>query len=199
MKPPKRQGAVAALITIAIAGCNASQPSTLGVSGAGTIPPDDVILETALAEVEAQDLCDGFFQPEAAAESRVYPLGDNRALVEVVCAFTAYQMVYTYGVYEAEGGWRSISLDLFYPSETGEFVRTSEGTVGGLADFDPAQGRLTVFSKARGIGDCGSLADYRWTGDNLDLETYRYQECSESPNDIPEELIDPTHYPQIFP
>ncbi len=204
---------MAALVIIAIAGCNtppipnpeASFP-TPAESGAaadpgseGSLPADEAILQTVYDQVESLDLCNGFYQPEVAqAESRVYRLGD-RALVELVCANAAYQSVYAYVAYQPDGSWQPLSLDVFYPDETGQFVRSSEGTVGGLATFDPEQERLTVFSKARGIGDCGSLADYRWSGGELELESFRYQECSDSPGDSPEEVAEPADYPQVYP
>ncbi|HZG40901.1 MAG TPA: DUF1176 domain-containing protein [Nodosilinea sp.] len=194
-------GAIAALVMIAIAGCNTAPPATPEATPpapAGSdadLPEDDVILQTVYDQVDSLDLCDGFYQPEvAAAESRVYRMGD-RALVELVCAQAAYQSVYAYAVNQPDGSWQPLSLDLFYPDETGQFVRASEATVGGLANFDPEQGLLTVFSKARGLGDCGSLADYRWSGGELELETFRYQECSATA----EELVDPADYPQIYP
>jgi hypothetical protein len=160
------------------------------------LPADDVILQIVLAQAEDLNLCDGFYQPEVAeAESQVYRL-DDRALVEVICARAAYQLVYAYGVYQPDGTLQPLQLDVFYPTETGLFERTSEPTVGGLARFDPEQNLLTVFSKARGLGDCGSLADYRWTGTELELETFRYQECSDNPA---EEFVEPGDYPQIYP
>nr|WP_242024746.1 DUF1176 domain-containing protein [Leptolyngbya sp. FACHB-60] len=193
---------------IAIAGCNtppapipetsSSPPTEPGTDpeSADTLPTNEVILQTVYDQVESLDLCNGFYQPEAAqAESRVYRVGD-RALVELVCANAAYQSVYAYVAYQPDGSWQPLSLDVFYPDETGQFVRASEGTVGGLATFDPEQALLTVFSKARGIGDCGSLADYRWSGGELELETFRYQECSDSPE---ENLVEPANYPQIYP
>ena len=67
--------------------------------------------------------------------------------------------------------------------------------MGGLSTFEPEQNRLTVFSKARGLGDCGSLAEYRWTGDELELETFLYQEC----DDTAESFIEPADYPQVYP
>jgi hypothetical protein len=200
---------MAVLVMIAIAGCNTpSAPGpetsapTPAESGAAadpdsesSLPADEVILQTVYDQVESLDLCNGFYQPEVAqAESRVYRVGD-RALVELVCANAAYQSVYAYVAYQPDGSWQPLSLDVFYPDETGQFVRTSEGTVGGLATFDPEQGLLTVFSKARGVGDCGSLADYRWSGGELELETFRYQECSDSG----EEFVEPADYPQIYP
>jgi len=164
-------------------------------NSAEALPADDVILQTALDQAEALDMCDGFYQPEVAeAESQVYPLGD-RALVEVTCARAAYQLVYAYGVYQPDGTLQPLSLDVFYPDPTGQFERTSEPTVGGLSTFEPEQNRLTVFSKARGLGDCGSLAEYRWTGDELELETFLYQEC----DDTAESFIEPADYPQVYP
>ncbi|MBW4483244.1 MAG: DUF1176 domain-containing protein [Tildeniella torsiva UHER 1998/13D] len=207
MKQLKSQAAMVMLVMVAIAGCNtppspnpeASSPSAESApdaSGDVDLPGDEAILQTVYDQAESLDLCDGFYQPEVAqADSRVYRLGD-RALVELVCANAAYQSVYAYVAYQPDGSWQPLSLDGFYPDETGQFVRTSEGTVAGLATFDPEQGLLTVFSKARGIGDCGSLADYRWTGDKLALETFRYQECSDSPE---ENFVEPADYPQVYP
>ncbi|MEP0945487.1 DUF1176 domain-containing protein [Leptolyngbya subtilissima DQ-A4] len=209
MRQLNAQSIMAALVIIAIASCNtpptptpeASSP-TPAESGAAAdpnsesnLPADEVILQTVYDQVESLDLCNGFYQPEVAqAESRVYRV-DDRALVELVCANAAYQSVYAYVAYQPDGSWQPLSLDVFYPDETGQFVRASEGTVGGLTTFDPDQELLTVFSKARGIGDCGSLADYRWSGGELELETFRYQECSNSPG----EVVEPADYPQIYP
>lgn len=193
------QNVLVALFIGAIAGCNAPISSTPEASApesaAADLPTEEVISQTVYAEVEGLDLCDGFLQPEVAqADSQVYVMGD-RALVEISCAMAAYQMVYAYAVYHPDGSIQPLSLDVFYPDDTGEFERSSEATVGGLADFDPEQGLLTLFSKARGLGDCGSLADYRWSGSELVLETFRYQECSATAEDF----IDPTDYPQIYP
>ncbi|MEA5452140.1 DUF1176 domain-containing protein [Leptolyngbya sp. CCNP1308] len=207
MRQLKPQGAMVMLAMVAIAGCttpstpNPEAASPSAESGSNpesgvALPPDEAILQTVYDQAESLDLCDGFYQPEVAqADSRVYRVGD-RALVELVCANAAYQAVYAYVAYQPDGSWQPLSLDVFYPDETGQFVRTSEGTVGGLATFDPEQGLLTVFSKARGIGDCGSLADYRWSGGELALETFRYQECSDSPE---ENFVDPADYPQVYP
>jgi hypothetical protein len=198
-----------ALLTIVLSACNpvpAPEPeaapdtvlepdTTAAPSTEDNLPADDVILQSVLGQVETLDLCDGFFDPVMAeSESQVYRL-DNQALVELNCAVAAYQGVYAYGVYQADGSFQPLALDVFYPNETGQFERASEPTVGGLTSFQPEQRLLTVFSKARGIGDCGSFAEYRWTGRELELETFRYKECSDSS----EEFVDPADYPQIYP
>ncbi len=196
---PWRWSALALLL--ATLGCQATPPAAQ-TSGDGAmetaLPPEEEILQTALAEAEASDWCDGFFEPEvAASSSQVYVVGD-RALVEVLCANAAYQSVYAYAAMSPDGTLQPLTLDMFYPDDGGNFQRVSEPTVGGLADFDASQGQLTIFSKARGLGDCGSLATYRWTGQALDLETYRYQTCNDDPNS-PQTTPDPANFPQIYP
>lgn len=193
---------LAVLLLTAIAGCNTPLPSDSAAPGAtadpvteSDLPADEVILQTVIDEVESRDFCDGFYQPEvAAAESQVYRMGD-RALVELQCATAAYQSVYAFVAVQPDGTLQPLTLDLFYPNESGQFERTSEATVGGLVSFDPETSLLTVVSKARGLGDCGSLAEYRWTGAELELATFRYQACSDSPG----EVVDPTDYPQVYP
>lgn len=200
MNSTQQQQVIAALVVLAIAGCNAppaSDPEASSPAAAESVelPPEPVILQAVYGEVESLDLCDGFLQPEVAqADSQVYIMGDD-ALVEINCALTAYQVVYAYAVYSAAGLVQPLTLDLFYPDETGELVRSSAATVGGVADFDPEQGLLTIFSKARGLADCGSLANYRWSGGKLELETFRYQACSATA----EEFLSPADYPQVYP
>lgn len=193
---------LAVLLFTAITGCTTPPPSgsadpaaTADPATESDLPSDEVILQTMIDEVEARDLCDGFYQPEmATAESQVYRMGD-RALVELQCATAAYQSVYAFVAVQPDGTLQPLALDLFYPNESGQFERTSEATVGGLTSFDPETSLLTVFSKARGLGDCGSLAEYRWTGSELELTTFRYQACSDSPG----ALVDPADYPQVYP
>lgn len=69
---------------------------------------------------------------------------------------------------------------MLHPDETGDFERTSKKMVGGVTSFDPRKKLLTIFSKSRGPGDCGSLAEYRLTDRELELETFRYRDCGDS-------------------
>lgn len=192
-----------ALALIAL-GCQNSPPQSQAQApddaGGETVtwPAEGDILQSVLDQAESLNLCDGFLQPAVAeADSQVYILGD-RALVELACDRAAYQMAYAYVAVLPDGGLQPLTLDGFYPDDGGNFQRVSEPTVGGLADFDPNQGLLTIFSKARGLGDCGSLATYRWTGQGLELDTYRYQECSDNPPEG-DSALDPANYPQIYP
>ncbi|QQE65679.1 hypothetical protein GFS31_23670 [Leptolyngbya sp. BL0902] len=188
-------------LLLAAVGCQSaplgspSAPSSGGETVAVDWASDADLLPAVLAQVEDLDLCDGFFQAEvAAAESEIYPMGD-RALVQVLCAHAAYQSVYAYAAVFPDGTLEPLTLDVFYPDGAGDFQRASEATVGGIVNFDPSYDELTVFSKARGLGDCGSFAVYRWTGQALDLETYRYQDCTDTPERAPH----PATYPLVYP
>ncbi len=46
------------------------------------------------------------------------------------------------------------------------------------ADIDAASGRLTEFAKGRGVGDCGSVGSWIWTGYDFAMVEYAYEgEC----------------------
>lgn len=181
-------GAIA-LLLLTLSSCTTEPPQS--ANGQSTA---EEILQSALAEADSQDLCGEFFQPEfAAAESQVYPSEDS-TLVEIACTLTAYQGVYAYAASFPDGQLQPLALDVFHADGTGQFVRTRESTLAGLTTFEPGSSTLTVLSKARGLADCGSWAEYRWTGSQLELVEFRYQVC-----DASEELIDPADYPQIYP
>ena len=161
---------------------------------AAALPTDAAILETVQDRAEELNICDGFWNPEVVQSySRVYAV-EGQTLVEVVCDILAYNAVFAYLTYEPDGTLRPLSFDGFYSDETGEMVRTSETTLVGAGpnSFDPDKQRLNVFYKGRGLGDCGSIADYRWTGSGFTLETFRYRECADtSASDL--------EFPIVFP
>ncbi|MGF1460915.1 MAG: DUF1176 domain-containing protein [Leptolyngbyaceae cyanobacterium] len=159
------------------------------------LPPEDVIVRSVLEEVQRTDQCNGFYDPNIAlTQSQVLWIG-NSVLVEVVCTLTAYQLIYTYSAYASDGSILPLPLDTFYRDEAGGFERSNTLTLAGLADFDHNRNELAVFSKARGLGDCGSWAAYQWTGMEFVLTTFRYQVCGDSAG----EYVAPTDYPQVFP
>ncbi len=49
----------------------------------------------------------------------------------------------------------------------------------GYAEFDPKTKELHNYTKFRGIGDCGTSSDYRWTGYTFKLLEYRYRDCDD--------------------
>lgn len=48
------------------------------------------------------------------------------------------------------------------------------------ASYDEATRTLSGYTKARGIGDCGSAGEWVWTDFGFALKTFRYKECSDT-------------------
>jgi len=80
----------------------------------------------------------------------------------VPCGAGAYNIIYSYFLTGAKGvNPRPVD----FPGSNGQ-VLTSEYSPDGLVNpiYDPATRTITAFSKARGIGDCGALQTWTWTG-----------------------------------
>ncbi|RAQ40359.1 hypothetical protein B9S53_16280, partial [Arthrospira sp. O9.13F] len=128
--------------------------------------------------------------------SFAYPVGTQGYLVQLLCLQTAYQNNYKFFVYrETNQGVKvsRVKLPSFEINSSGQRVETQIDEVVGLVDYDPIQGVLTVFTKYRGIGDCGSFAKYQW--DQVDFKAIEYREKS----DCDGNFVEPENYPQIYP
>ncbi len=110
-----------------------------------------------------------------------YPLSPNKYLVEIRCLAGAYNVVNTYVLYD-ESALPAHAQVVEFPSlkfvvegetETVKrFEKTTVKTVGAV-QFNPLTKRLIVFVKARGIGDAGHYARYRFVNDRPQLEEFR--------------------------
>lgn len=100
-------------------------------------------------------------------------LPDGRHLWSVPCFVGAYNVGQVWTVTDAAGGQsRLLSL----PGSR----QPAEETVNG--EFDPATQTLTAFAKGRGLGDCGILSHWVWTGDAFALlEESEMRECWGAP------------------
>jgi len=80
----------------------------------------------------------------------------------VPCGAGAYNIVYSYFLTGAKG---ANPRNVDFPGSNGQVV-TTEYSPDGLVNpiYDPATRTITAFSKARGIGDCGALQTWTWTG-----------------------------------
>lgn len=80
----------------------------------------------------------------------------------VPCGAGAYNIIYSYFLTGAKG---ANPRPVDFPGSNGQ-VLTSEYSPDGLVNpiYDPATRTITAFSKARGIGDCGALQTWTWTG-----------------------------------
>ena len=98
-------------------------------------------------------------------------LGKTQTLYLLPCFSGAYNIVY-----------RVYVLDTRYPDEarTSLFAGYSDETgwygKNGLvnAEYDLKTKTLTAFEKGRGLGDCGAIPSYQWTGYSWRMIEYRY-------------------------
>ncbi len=61
------------------------------------------------------------------------------------------------------------------------------------AHFDPKTGLLRGFSKARGLGDCGTLSTLKWDGHQFALLEFRYKDVCDEDTKKPFPLIYKRH------
>lgn len=113
-------------------------------------------------------------RPEVEAQA----LGDGASLALVPCGAGAYN--YLSVPYVIRGGKPVIAAFDFVPGFT-EDPGSTPMLVN--AQFDPVEGRLTSYSKGRGVGDCGSAEDYVWDGTRFRaVEVRQMTECRGSVN-----------------
>ncbi|QBX37263.1 DUF1176 domain-containing protein [Brevundimonas sp. S30B] len=100
-------------------------------------------------------------------------LPDGRHLWAIPCFVGAYNVGQSWTITDAAGGQsRLLSL----PSSRSALDETVNG------EFDPATQTLTAFNKGRGLGDCGILSRWVWTGDAFALESEsEMRECWGAP------------------
>lgn len=121
-------------------------------------------------------------------------ISDTEAVVAVTCDFGAYQGSY------ALVHIRGTDATLLKAKALGEAGRPLPRTIGTFStpDWDDlGSGTLSTFGRARGLGDCGTLATYALpaSGDLLEIREVRQRECAD---DIPEPLPPPSEWPIVY-
>lgn len=155
------------------------------------------VLPYIYQNAEKTNLCEGELDKSASEQfSSVYPLAQNRYLVQILCFMGAYQGNYRYFLYEKQTDSVSVqplSLERYEPDDAGKITKTSENNVGGSPDYDPGQKTLSIMTKYRGLGDCGSLAKYQWDSDRFKVVEYRVKDKCDG------KYIEPDKYTQVYP
>lgn len=156
------------------------------------------IMPYLIANRQSLGSCGEFaFDPELARNSsNVYRMGENTYLVHFVCTTSAYQILQEYYLYENTNDKPVVSLlkmSYFYADLNGELVQATERTLAGFSDYDPDTQTISIFTKGRGLGDCGSVGFYKFTGKELRLERFLAK------NECDGNYIDPINYPQVYP
>lgn len=98
-------------------------------------------------------------------------LSGGKMLYLLPCFAAAYNVVY-----------RVYVFDKRYPDELKRSIFAAYSDAAGWygkddlinAQFDPETKTLIAFEKARGVGDCGSIAKYRWSDIGWRMIEYRY-------------------------
>src|SRR5436305_10698186 len=104
--------------------------------------------------------CEEAFQASAVPEApgvEVYALSPGHSLVEVRCAWGAYQgsqLCYLYDETRQPPGALPLTFEVRESPDDRSLVKSETREVWGLPTFDPRTGRLSVLNKFRGPGDC---------------------------------------------
>jgi hypothetical protein len=123
--------------------------------------------------------CEEAFQGSAPADAAgiaLYELAPGRSLVEVRCAWGAYQGSQVYYLYDETRQPASalpLTFEIRESPDERSLVRGETREVWGLPTFDPKTGQLEVLNKFRGPGDCGTLSTYRFVEGRVILAKLR--------------------------
>ncbi len=141
--------------------------------------------------------CEEAFTASAAADApgiEVDPLSPGRSLVEVRCAWGAYQgsqVYYFYDETRKPAGVLPLTFEVRESPDDRSLVPSETREVSGLSTFDARTGQLTILDKFRGPGDCGTLATYDFAAGQARLAKLRAKvacdgEGAEAPERWPE-------------
>jgi hypothetical protein len=123
--------------------------------------------------------CEEAFQGSAAVDAAGVSLDEispGRSLVEVRCAWGAYQGSQVYYLYDETrqpAGALPLTFEIRESPDDRSLVRGETREVWGLPTFDPRTRELQVLNKFRGPGDCGTLATYRFSDGKARLAKLR--------------------------
>ena len=130
---------------------------------------------------------------------------DHHIVMEFMCSLGAYQGSYQYAVLDMSNPdayrvkWITIP-QYTYDDKAVNGQVVDALTVSGLPEWDEKQpNQFSLFSKARGIGDCGSVSDYILTDDySLELTQVKARDCDNEHMPSEDEEIFPTQWPVVY-
>jgi Protein of unknown function (DUF1176) len=131
-------------------------------------------------------------QAEALQKSEFFKVGNKKYIVQVMCYLGAYQGGYEYYLLtENAGQVQSKPLNLLKISENGS--KQVDNSLSGYPTYDSSKKKLTVFTKGRGLGDCGSFGRYQFESDRFIAKEIRVKsECDGK-------YVEPEKYPKVYP
>jgi uncharacterized protein len=133
--------------------------------------------ETSFQELLSPD---GRDMPSLGTGVEPHALGDGRTLYAVQCEQAAYQGAFVVLLQDKPDGPGRLLQFPQYDTDGKKVIRSVDANLAGELAFNDKTKELTVFAKARGLGDCGSLVRYAFppTGDPTVGEA-RIRACSD--------------------
>lgn len=107
--------------------------------------------------------------PDRGQADSAWGLADGRTLVQLGCYAGAYNFGSSWFLLAQGQAPQMIAFPV--PADDGSGRMSTTGDLVN-AGFDPATGLLGMFSKGRGIGDCGASGEWAWTGARFELLGY---------------------------
>ncbi|MBX7224293.1 MAG: DUF1176 domain-containing protein [Blastocatellia bacterium] len=124
-----------------------------------------------------------------------YELEKGTYLVEILCAGGAYQPLYVYQYFDENQktpqSFPLLSFKQYEREPSGKVTTRLESEISGLPTFDPKNKTLTILSKSRGPGDCGSLVTYQFEHGKPVAIQARARACRE------QKWVEPEQWPII--
>lgn len=142
---------------------------------------------------QAKICTDSFDLETAKRASRAYQVSNQTYFVMVQCFLAAYQGNYEFFLYSpnAKGNViKPLTVTEFTENAGGKPAKVQSSSVGGLPTFNPKQRLLTIQTRYRGLGDCGSTGRYRLENNALKLVDFKAKFACDGKM---------TPYPKIFP
>jgi hypothetical protein len=107
---------------------------------------------------------------QAAEAPESFDLGGGQTLFIVKCWGAAYQFGQIIFVMDAAGKARPLTFQNWNGKRFAPAKSLTE------ADFDPNKKTMSSFYKGRGLGDCGSMGEWVWTGSEFKLAKFFHKE-----------------------
>ncbi|MEX0271472.1 DUF1176 domain-containing protein [Leptolyngbyaceae cyanobacterium UHCC 1019] len=138
----------------------------------------EMVLNNLLKNSKKIGLCKDSLDLEAAKRnSRVYELENRKYFVVFQCFLAAYQGNYEFLVVNQQPAAKKTVMKLtateFRENQAGKMQKVESSSIGGVPTYSPKQGVLTINSKYRGLGDCGSQAKYQVQSTGLKLLEFK--------------------------
>ncbi len=144
----------------------ASLALVVGLTGRAAVAEETALPAAVIAEGMRTAECDEPANADSVIDTS--DLGGGQSLVEVRCLTGAYQGASIFFVMPAGAPERARLLRFPEPSKDGF---TSSPSLNG-PEFDPATRIMRSLYKGRGVGDCGTIGEWKWAGADFKLARY---------------------------